>query len=169
MKEEKKEEKKIDSKIIKVRGVAKFPMYDDEEQKFTSKLCITDSVLAKIEKVCDEIGDDIAVGEFDIEGTTYNSINVKTSFEIPVYDKEGHALTDDDYEIYDNAKVIMKLQLKRYEYTEKKRGRGFTKTGVTAYLLGAVVLEQGTKFANDTTFDDFKEELLDENNENIEF
>lgn len=151
-------EEKKESKIINIQGIAKFPMYDDETKRFTSKLCLFDDEMAKIDRVCEELGEEIAVNDFQIEGVTYNSINVKTSFEIPIYNRDGTLLSDKDYEIYDNADVVMRLQLKKYEYTEKKsRGRGFTKKGVTAYLLGAVVLKQGVPFSNETSFDDFKD------------
>lgn len=167
----KEETKNIESKIVKLKGIVKFPFVEeiDGNKKFSCKLCLDNVTMDKVEKVCEELGEDIAVSEVKIEGEQYNGINVKTSFPVKVFDKEGTDLTQDsDYPIYDGAKAILKVQLKRYEYKEKRGSRGFTKTGVTGYLLGGVILEQGVPFANETTYDEFKD-MLDENNENIEF
>lgn len=143
--------------VMLVKGIAKFPFV--EEGKFSAKLCITDDELERIEAEIECLGEELSVGYLAHHGEDYSAINVKTGFEIPIFDIEGNPLTEDDYEIYDGAKVIMKVNFKVYVYKEKKGKSYFTKTGVTGYLMGATVIEQGTKFNNQTTFEEFKDVL----------
>lgn len=161
MKEEEekmKEEKKL-SIIKNVKGIVKFPNLEDG--KFSLKLLFDRKVEKMLNEIQDEIGEDIAISYVTHDGIEYPAFNVKTSYDIPVYDTLGNIINvDKDYPIYDGAKVILKLNFKFYEYKEK--GKRFTKTGITAYLMGAVIIEQGTPYQNETKFDDFKEELEDE-------
>lgn len=158
------EEKSLENVIMNVKGIAKFPFYDEEENKFSMKLLINDETLSKIEESIEPIGEELAVGELSHDDKEYSAINVKTGFAIPIYNIKGEVINSDneDFTIYDGAKVILKVNFKRYEYKERKGKNRFTKTGVTGYLMGCVILEQGTPFQASTTFEDFAENLKDE-------
>ena len=163
-----KEQQTTESKIIKLRGIVKFPFVEKTEQgeKFTCKLCLENNELMRVQEVTEEIGESISISDFTIDNKDYDAINVKTSYQVPIYDINGAEIDEPNnlYPIYDGAKVIFKVQMKRYEYKEKNKR--FTKTGVTSYLLGAVVVEQGTPFASETTFKEFEAML---NEDNVEF
>ena len=60
-------------------------------------------------------------------------MNVKSGFEVPVFDKNGKQIEDN--EIYHGAKVRLSLAIKEYTFGRKK--------GLTCYVKGAVVFEQG--------------------------
>ncbi len=149
--------------IRNMKGIAKFPFYEEEERKFSMKLLIGKKELDWLNDLMDETGEEIAISEVEHDGETFNAINLKTGYSIPIFDREGNKLnTNEDWCIYDGAKVIAKINFKKYEYTQKKGLYSFTKTGVTGYLMGAVILEQGTPYQSETTFNDFAEELKDE-------
>ena len=149
--------------IKNMKGIAKFPFWDEETKKFTTKLLIGKKDLDWLNDLMDDMGEDIAISELEHDGKTFNAINLKTGYAIPIFDREGKQINSEteDYCIYDGAKIIAKINFKKYEYTQKKGRNSFTKTGITGYLLGAVILEQGTPYQAETTFDDFKD-LLDE-------
>lgn len=60
-------------------------------------------------------------------------LNVKTSFELPVYDKEKNLL--EDVKLYHGAEVYASVSVKEYQYMGK--------TGITTYLTGIVLLQNG--------------------------
>ena len=147
----------ITNKVLTIKGIVKFPQYDSTTG-FSWKLCLDDETMTKLEENIEEIGEEIAVKEMENEKYR-NGINVKSRFEFSVFDKVGNSLIEVDTgepKIFDGAKVLMRINFKKYEYKENKGRRSFTKTGVTGYLLGCVVIEQGEKFESSTTFDDFK-------------
>lgn len=149
--------------IKNMKGVAKFPFWDDETEKFSTKLLIGKKEVDFLNDLMDEMGEEIAISEVEHDGETYNAINLKTGYTIPIFDREGNKLnTNEDWCIYDGAKVIAKINFKKYEYTQKKGRNSFTKTGITGYLMGVVILEQGTPYQAETTFNDFADELKDE-------
>lgn len=149
--------------IKNMKGVAKFPFWDDEAEKFSTKLLIGKKEVDFLNDLMDEMGEEIAISEVEHDGETYNAINLKTGYTIPIFDREGNKLNaNEDWCIYDGAKVIAKINFKKYEYTQKKGRNSFTKTGITGYLMGVVILEQGTPYQAETTFDDFKDLLDDE-------
>lgn len=156
MKNEKVQEN-VENVIMQVKGIAKFPFYDEETAKFSLKLLITDDVLLKIEKEIEPIGEEISVGTLEHNGEEYNSINIKTGYTIPIFDLKGEQLNaeDEDWCIYDGAKIVLKVNFKKYEYKEKRGRSTMTKTGVTGYLMGAVIVEQGVPYQQETKFEDF--------------
>lgn len=148
--------------VKKMKGVIKFPFYDPEEGKFSAKLLIGEKDVETLNDLMDEMDEEVSIGEMTHEGVEYSAINVKTGFDIPVFDSEGKRINNEnEYPIYDGAQIIAKINFKKYEYTQKKGRTSFTKTGITGYLMGVVILKQGTPFQQETTFDDFKD-LLDE-------
>lgn len=150
--------------IKNMKGVAKFPFYDEDDRKFSMKLLIGKKELDWLNDLMDGMGEEITISEVEHDGETYNAINLKTGFTLPIFDRKGNQINVDteDYCIYDGAKIIAKINFKKYEYTQKKGRNSFTKTGITGYLMGVVILEQGTPYQAETTFDDFAEELKDE-------
>ena len=150
--------------IKNMKGIAKFPFWDDETEKFSMKLLIGKKELDYLNDLMEHMEEEIAISELEHDGETYNAINLKTGYTIPIFDREGNQINADteDYCIYDGAKIIAKINFKKYEYTQKKGRNSFKKTGITGYLMGVVILEQGTPYQAETTFDDFAEELNDE-------
>ena len=150
--------------IKNMRGVAKFPGYDDVERKFSTKLLIGKKELDWLNDLMEEMGEEIAISEVEHDGETFNAINLKTGYAIPIFDREGNQINADteEYCIYEGAKIIAKINFKKYEYTQKKGNRNIKKTGITGYLMGVVILEQGTPYQAETKFNDFADELKDE-------
>lgn len=146
----------ITNKVLTIKGIVKFPQWE-LDGGFSSKLCLDDSTMEEVENEIEPIGEEIAVKEMQDEKYR-NGINVKSRFNFPVFDKDGKELKGENGEplIYDGAKVLMKINFKRYEYEQKQGRRSFKRTGVTGYLLGCVVIEQGEKFESSTTFEDFR-------------
>ena len=148
-----KKEKEVQSVIANLKGIVKFPNL--EEGKFSCKLLLNDEKVDKLETLIEPLNDEISINELEHDSVEYQAINVKTNYAIPIYDTNGVQINaeSEDYQLYDGAKVILKLVFKPYKYKKK--------TGVTAYLMGAVVIEQGVKFESSTTFEDFNEDLDD--------
>lgn len=148
-----KKEKEVQSVIANLKGIVKFPNL--EEGKFSCKLLLKDEEIDKVETLIEPLNDEITINELEHDSVEYQAINVKTNYAIPIYDTKGVQINaeSEDYQLYDGAKVILKLVFKPYKFKKK--------TGVTAYLMGAVVIEQGVKFESSTTFEDFNEDLDD--------
>ena len=153
-----------EKETIIVRGIAFFPTVEDD--KFSTRILLREKAMEKIQNICNEIGEDIATKDIEFDDKSYYSINVKTSYAIPIFDVNGNQINADkeDYQIYHGADALFKIILKRYEYKEK--GKRFSKTGVSAYLLGTTIIKQGEPYQSSTTFDEF-ENLLDD--EEIQF
>lgn len=145
-----------------LKGIAKFPSYDSESDKFTMRLCVTRGTLDIIEDIESELGYDISIGTLTHNDTQYSTINIKSGFDFPVFNTQGEMISNtyDEALVYDGAKVKVKINFKPYQYKERR----MTKKGLTGYILGIVVLEQGVKYDSQTTFEEFE---LDE--DDIEF
>ena len=153
----------ITNKIITLKGIVKFPQWE-LDGGFSCKLCLDDSTIEEVENEIEPIGEELAVKEMQDEKYR-NGINVKSRFEFPIFDKVGNSLIDSNTEepkIYDGAKVLMRINFKKYEYEQKQGRRSFKRTGVTGYLLGCVVIEQGVRFESSTTFEDFRQFLAED-------
>lgn len=156
--------------VTNLKGVVKFPYVDSEDDRksFSCKLALTENEMKKVDVICNKLGEDMTVSSVVVDDDEMEAIRVKTSFEIPVYDRDGGLIEDDEnYPIYDGARAILRVQLKKYEYREKKGRGSFTKKGVTAYLLGALIVEQGTPTNNHVTFEDLSKDM-DLENDGIE-
>lgn len=145
------QEKEVENVIINVKGIAKFPQVEDG--KFSMKLLLTSEELDKVEKLIEVLDDELTINELKHDDTEYDAINVKTSFEIPIFNRKGEQINSEseDYQIYDGAKGIFKINFKPYKFKKK--------TGVTGYLMGAVIIEQGVPYSSSTKFEDFNEDL----------
>lgn len=150
----KKNKQETTKQYFKLKGYALFPKVEDD--RFNICLALTEDRAEKIYELCEKANselDAIKLSDVEFNNETYKGLNVHTSFEIPIYDKEGHLLGDDVYEIYHGAEVLIKGCIS--EYTFKKT------TGLTAYLQGATVIKQGKKqgvafedLVEDEEFDD---------------
>lgn len=151
-------EKEVKNLIMNVRGIAKFPIFEDN--KFSVKLLLTEKELERVEKALEIFDDELSITDLSHDNVDYQAIGAKTIYEIPIFDPEGVQINaeNEDYQIYDGAECILKINFKPYQYKKK--------TGVTGYLMGAVIIKQGIKYNNETTFDDFKDFL---NEEELEF
>lgn len=67
------------------------------------------------------------------EDDSLRLLNVKTSFDFPIFDKEGNELSG--VRIYHGANVIAKVACKEYTYKGKH--------GATTYLVALVLIENG--------------------------
>lgn len=151
-------EKKEKNAVKILKGIAKFPSYDSKVDKFTMRLCVDRETLDIIEDIESELGYSISVGTLKHNDTIYSTINIKSGFDFLVFNTQGETISNtyDDVMVYDGAKVKVKINFKPYQYKE----RNFIKKGLTGYILGIVVLEQGVKYEPQTTFEEF--DLLDD-------
>lgn len=60
-------------------------------------------------------------------------LNVKSNFNVPVYDKDKNLL--EDTRLYHGAEVYANISVKEYNYMNR--------TGITAYLSGIILLQNG--------------------------
>lgn len=140
---------------LSLKGIVAFPERD--ENGFHCRLALDDEQLQKIDEATKETGYEIAVKEIKVNGEDKKSINVKTSFDFPIFYKDKR--TEDEYyndegvKLSENlvgAEVVCKVNIKEYTYKERR----MVKHGITAYLLGMVVSNLGSKAQSGITFDD---------------
>lgn len=141
---------------LSLKGIVAFPERD-EKNVFHCRLALDDEQLRKIDEATKETGYEIAVKEIKVNGEDKKSINVKTSFDFPIFYKDKRS--EDEY--YDDegvwlsenlvgAEVVCKVNIKEYTYKERR----MVKHGLTAYLLGMVVSNVGDKVKSSVSFDD---------------
>lgn len=122
-----------------ISGIALFPKYDSESRSFRFCLCLTNKQAEKIDELCEKANADfepINLSDVEYEDNTYKGLNVKSSFDFPVYDKDGNKLDDEPHMVYHGATVKCSLIIKEYTYKRKK--------GLTCYVNGVIVYNQGT-------------------------
>lgn len=131
---------KTNNQYFQMNGIALFPKteYNNETKTNQFKFClaIDESQGVAIDKLCENANADLDIinlSEVEYNDKTYLGLNVKSGFNVPVFDKNGIQLEDN--EIYHGAKVRLSLVIKEYTFGRKK--------GLTCYVKGAVVFEQG--------------------------
>ena len=131
---------KTKNQYFQMNGIALFPKteYNKDTQKKQFKFClaIDEKECFTVDILCEQANpelDNINLSELTYNDKTYLGLNVKSGFKIPVFDKNGKQLEDN--EIYHGAKVRLSLVIKEYTFGRKK--------GLTCYVKGAVVFEQG--------------------------
>lgn len=149
-KNETKQEKKSVDMVVK--GVALYPEYKDGV--FSMKMLVDEKTAEKIENEIIDLDGQLTVSDEEWNDTEYTGFNVKTQFSVPIYDRSGNTLTDDDFEIYFGAEILANVRFKSVPYKRKMY--------VAGYLLGACVLTQGENATQSCTFDDFKDALENE-------
>ena len=151
--EKKKEVTNVD---MVVKGIALYPK--EEDGLFTMKLLVDDETLEEIENKIVDLDGQLTTSDNEYQDKEYVGFNVKTVFDVPIYDKTGKDMREEeDYPIYYGAKVLVRIRFKTGTYKRKSY--------VAGYMTGAVVLEQGEN-QQGCTFDNFKEAL---ENEDIQF
>ena len=136
------------NQYFQMNGIALFPKTecnkDTKTNQFKFCLAIDEEVGIIIDKLCKEANPELGfinLSEVTYNDKTYLGLNVKSGFDVPVFDKNGKQLEDN--EIYHGAKVRLSLVIKEYTFGRKK--------GLTCYVKGAVVFEQGEPIG--VTFD----------------
>ena len=131
---------KTKNQYFQMNGIALFPKTeynkDTKTNQFKFCLAIDEESGKTIDKLCEQANaelDIINLSEVTYNEKTYLGLNVKSGFDVPVFDKIGQQLEDN--EIYHGAKVRLSLVIKEYTFGRKK--------GLTCYVKGAVVFEQG--------------------------
>ena len=131
---------KTKNQYFQMNGIALFPKTeynkDTKTNQFKFCLAIDEPQGVAIDNLCEQANpelDIINLSEVTYNDKTYLGLNVKSGFEVPVFDKNGKQLEDN--EIYHGAKVRLSLVIKEYTFGRKK--------GLTCYVKGAVVFEQG--------------------------
>lgn len=131
---------KTKNQYFQMNGIALFPKTefnkDTKTNQFKFCLAIDEESGITIDKLCEQANaelDIINLSEVIYGDKTYLGLNVKSGFDVPVFDKNGKQLEDN--EIYHGAKVRLSLAIKEYTFGRKK--------GLTCYVKGAVVFEQG--------------------------
>ena len=131
---------KTKNQYFQMNGIALFPKVeynqDTKTNQFKFCLAIDDKAGSVIDELCEKANADLDIinlSEVEYNDKTYLGLNVKSGFNVPVFDKNGIQL--DDNEIYHGAKVRLSLVIKEYTFGRKK--------GLTCYVKGAVVFEQG--------------------------
>lgn len=144
------------SNKISMRGYVMFPRYEDG--KFTMALAFDESrdYIAKVDKICESLNsklDSVSYTEVEFEDKTYPAYNMKSSFDFPIYEKDGTVNTDyDQYYAGYGAEVIVQVLIKEYEYKRKR--------GHTMYITGMVILEHGQD--QTASFDSIMEGIEDD-------
>ena len=131
---------KTKNQYFQMNGIALFPKTeynkDTKTNQFKFCLAIDEKEGFTIDTLCKQANpelDIINLSEVIYGDKTYLGLNVKSGFDVPVFDKNGKQLEDN--EIYHGAKVRLSLVIKEYTFGRKK--------GLTCYVKGAVVFEQG--------------------------
>lgn len=144
------EEKK--QTIKQLNGILRFP-YKDTDGLFTAKLLLRngDDKLI-LNNIMEDYKLEIKSSVVNFNDIEYDAINIKSKFNFPVFEKNG-LKCGSSYIINDGAKVSVMVNFKPYEFKEKKSR--FVKKGLSAYIQGIVVIENGAPNDNAVGFSDF--------------
>lgn len=124
------------TKKFNIKGYALFPECDEDGVKFC--LAIPNESAEKVIAMCKEINPDldIVLAEIEHNENEYLGLHCKSRFTVPVFGGEGVELDpNSQFPVFWGAEVVANITLKEYEYKRK--------SGITAYLGGVTVLEQG--------------------------
>lgn len=129
-----------------VGGIVKYPKKEGDTVKYAIE--VEELTKAKLEEqIKAKFGSKVLTMKADKESVK-PLINVKSNFDVPVYDKDKNLL--EDVRIYHGASVYANISIKEYTYMGK--------SGITAYLTAFVLLENGE--ATGTSFDTVMNNLI---------
>lgn len=121
--------------IVNIRCTAKYPKVEDGKKSWC--FIITPEDGSRINTACGMVNPnyDSIVNDIEIDGKSYLCVNAHTSeeFDIPIFD--GNGLKSEETDIYHDAKVVASITIKEYQFKKKR--------GLTAYVRGFVLFEQG--------------------------
>lgn len=130
---------------VTVEGILKYPKHEGNTTKYA--LAMNDVTKEKLEaKVRSAFGPRMLNIKPE-EDSDYSLLNVKSNYDVRVLDKDGNKL---DVEVYHGASVYANITIKEYTYM----GR----TGITAYLSGIILLDNGEATGN--SFDNMMNNML---------
>ena len=121
---------------VGVKGIVMFPKYEYGVQKYAIK--INDETAAALDRLVSKQFGAMSLTYGEDEETGEKLLNVKSQFDVPVYDSTGKPFTE---KINHGAEVVASVVVKEYEF--KKRH------GVTAYLKAFVVYKNGESSGTD--------------------
>lgn len=126
-----KQEEKL---VVTVGGRLLYPIKEDDTLRFAIEMSkITEANLKqKVSEVFDEDDFDNPLVINEDEHSGLPLLNVKSKYDIAVFDKDKNKI---DVELYHGAEVYANITIKPYTYKKK--------TGLTAYISGVVLLENG--------------------------
>lgn len=130
---------------VTVEGLLKFPKKEGSTTKYA--LAMNDLTVEKLEAKVRSVFGDLLLNIKPEEDTEYSLLNLKSNYDVKVLDKDGNKL---DVELYHGAKVYANITVKEYTYMGK--------TGITAYLSGVILLENGKATGN--SFDTIMSNML---------
>lgn len=115
-----------------VGGTLMYPKKEVDTIRYA--IAIDELTKSKLElAIKEKFGDESLTIKEDEHNKGKYLLNVKTSFEIPVYDKDKNEL--EDVKLYHGAEVYASVSVKEYQYKSKH--------GITTYLTGIVLLQNG--------------------------
>lgn len=121
---------------VKMLGYVLFPKKENERFSMCLATRTADDYQTKIDDICDKVNDMLSYIEsknVKFNDKDYKGFNMKTSYDIPVFDyytKEKLTLDDVLY----GCKCLVECVVKEYEFKRRK--------GLTLYISGIVRLEQ---------------------------
>lgn len=130
---------------VTVEGLLKFPKKEGSTTKYA--LAMNDLTVEKLEAKVRSVFGDLLLNIKPEEDTEYSLLNLKSNYDVKVLDIDGNKL---DVELYHGAKVYANITVKEYTYMGK--------TGITAYLSGIILLENGKATGN--SFDTIMSNML---------
>lgn len=113
-----------------VKGIALYPKKEDGVKSYAIQLDL-ETIKALNSEVSKKFGAmGLSYGSNKDTGDLY--LNVKSQYDIPVYDKEGNVI---ETPVYHGAEVIVSVSIKPYTYKGK--------SGLTTYLKCMIVINNG--------------------------
>lgn len=129
-----KQEKKVLN--CTVGGILKYPKKEGGTVKYA--LNITEDTKLKLEARIKELFGDKKLTIKAEEHDDGYLLNVKSNYDVPVYDKDKNLL--EDIRLYHGAEVYANVSIKEYTYMGK--------SGITTYLSGIVLVKNGEPTGN---------------------
>lgn len=140
-------ETKTENLNVSIRGIALYPKMEDGVMRYA--LMLSEETAGKLHKVVyEKFKKDLVFGEDEESNACL--LNVKSQYEVPVFDYETQEALEDK-NIYHGAEVVANVIIKEYTYKKK--------TGVTAYLKAFALIKQG-KAKEVTSFKSIMENVL---------
>lgn len=117
--------------VLTIGGTLLYPKKEQDKVKYALEITkLTEQNLeAKIKEMFPEYS--LTIKENENNPGMY-LLNIKTAYDVPVFDKDKNRI---ETPIYHGASVYANVCIKEYKYMNKK--------GITAYLSGIVLLENG--------------------------
>lgn len=140
-----KQEKKVVLNCT-VGGTLKYPKKEGDTMKYA--IAFSNLTKAKLEEEVKKVFGAMTLSIKKEDDSDLYLLNVKSNFEVPVFDKDKNELKD--VRLYHGAEVYASISVKPYTYM----GR----SGITAYLSGIVLLRNGEPTG--LSFDNIMDKVL---------